>query len=151
MTQAPPTTPAPEAASGRTTEDIAEYLALLPQQGRLIGIDAGTKTLGLALSDVTRTIASPVETIARRSKAVAADLQRLVDDAKNPERPGDWSPELAADTRAAAVRRVRRLEPLACRVVLDALDGDAAALDELIGTHVEEAVRALRTPVRASP
>ncbi len=98
-----------------------------------------------------RLYASNVETIARRSKAVAADLQRLVDDAKNPERPGDWSPELAADTRAAAVRRVRRLEPLACRVVLDALDGDAAALDELIGTHVEEAVRALRTPVRASP
>lgn len=97
-----------------------------------------------------RLYASNVETIARRSKAVAADLQRLVDDAKNPERPGDWSPELAADTRAAAVRRVRRLEPLACRVVLDALDGDAAALDELIGTHVEEAVRALRTPVRAS-
>lgn len=98
-----------------------------------------------------RLYASNVETIARRSKAVAADLQRLVDDAKNPERPGDWSPELAADTRAAAVRRVRRLEPLACRVVLDALDGDAEALDELIGTHVEEAVRALRTPVRASP
>lgn len=75
MTQAPPTTPAPEAASGRTTEDIAEYLALLPQQGRLIGIDAGTKTLGLALSDVTRTIASPLETIFR--KKFSLDAARL--------------------------------------------------------------------------
>ena len=97
-----------------------------------------------------RLYAANVETIARRARAVASDLQRLVDDAKDASKPGDWSPELAADTRAAAVRRVRRLEPLACRVVLDALDGDAAALDELIGTHVEEAVRALRTPVRAS-
>ena len=64
---------------------------------------------------------------------------------KNPSRPGEWSAELAADTRRTAVARVRRLEPLACRVVLDALDGDSTALDELIGTHVEEAVRALRS------
>ena len=43
--------------------------------GRLIGIDAGTKTYGLALSDVTRTIASPLETIERRK--FASDMQRL--------------------------------------------------------------------------
>lgn len=43
---------------------------------RLIGIDAGTKTLGLALSDVTRTIASPLETI-RRTK-FTADAERLL-------------------------------------------------------------------------
>lgn len=98
-----------------------------------------------------RLYAANVETIARRARAVAADLQRLVDDAKNPERPGEWSPELAAETRGAAVRRVRRLEPLACRVVLDALDGDATALDDLIGTHVEEAVRAIRAPARPAP
>jgi len=91
-----------------------------------------------------RTYASHVETIRVRARAVAADLQREVDSAKDPARPGEWSQELAAETRAAAVRRVRRLEPLACRVVLDALDADAAALDDLIGTHVEEAVRALR-------
>ena len=42
---------------GRTTEDAGGFAAELPSVGRLIGIDAGTKTLGLALSDVTRTIA----------------------------------------------------------------------------------------------
>ena len=44
----------------------------------LIGIDAGTKTLGLALSDVTRTIASPL-TVLRRTKFKedAAELLRI--------------------------------------------------------------------------
>jgi putative Holliday junction resolvase len=60
---------------GTTGEDAAAFAARLPQRGALIGIDAGTKTLGLALSDLTRTIASPL-TVIRRSKfkADAAEL-----------------------------------------------------------------------------
>lgn len=50
---------------GVALEDIAAFAALLPPTSRLIGIDAGSKTLGLALSDVTRTIASPLLTITR--------------------------------------------------------------------------------------
>lgn len=65
------------AATGRTTHDIFEFAALLPPGGRLIGIDAGTKTLGLSLSDVTRTIASPLETIIR--KKFSLDAARLFD------------------------------------------------------------------------
>lgn len=64
-----------EAASGRTTQDIWEFAGLVPASGRLIGIDAGTKTFGLALSDVTRTIASPMETILR--KKFSLDVARL--------------------------------------------------------------------------
>jgi putative Holliday junction resolvase len=52
---------------GETLEDIEGFAARLKAGARLIGIDAGTKTLGLALSDVTRTIASPL-TVLRRSK-----------------------------------------------------------------------------------
>lgn len=64
-----------ERASGITSEEPEAFPArLLPGQ-RLIGIDAGTKTLGLALSDVTRTIASPLETIARTK--FKADADRL--------------------------------------------------------------------------
>lgn len=98
-----------------------------------------------------RLYAAHVEMIRVCARAVVADLQREVDDAKTVGRPGDWSRELAAEVRAAAVRRVRRLEPLACRVVLDALGADGAALDDLIGTHVEEAVRAMRRPSIAPP
>lgn len=47
----------------------------LPQQGRLLGLDVGTKTIGLALSDPGRSVASPLETI-RRTK-FAADAARI--------------------------------------------------------------------------
>ncbi len=37
----------------------------LPARARLMGVDLGTKTIGLALSDVERRIATPLETIKR--------------------------------------------------------------------------------------
>ena len=43
---------------------------------RLMGVDLGTKTIGLALSDVSRSIASPLETI-KRTKFMA-DAERLI-------------------------------------------------------------------------
>src|SRR5690606_1528874 len=61
---------------GVTVGDAADFVARLAP-GRLIGIDAGTKTLGLALSDVTRTIGSALETI-RRTK-FKDDAKRLLD------------------------------------------------------------------------
>ncbi|PHS38437.1 MAG: Holliday junction resolvase RuvX [Robiginitomaculum sp.] len=39
---------------------------LMQSSGPLLGIDPGTKTFGLAVSDTTRLIASPVETIRRK-------------------------------------------------------------------------------------
>jgi len=38
---------------------------VLPPKGRLIGVDLGTKTIGLALSDVERRIATPLTTLKR--------------------------------------------------------------------------------------
>jgi len=46
---------------------LTEMPALLDRHARLLGLDLGTKTIGLALSDVTRTIATPYDTI-RRTK-----------------------------------------------------------------------------------
>lgn len=48
----------------------------LPKTGALMGVDPGTKTLGVAVSDATRLIASPVETIPRGKKLRPA-LDRL--------------------------------------------------------------------------
>ena len=45
-------------------EDLANLLA---KDARLLGLDVGTKTIGLALSDVSRSIATPYDTI-RRTK-----------------------------------------------------------------------------------
>ena len=47
----------------------------LPRGARLLGIDLGSKTIGLALSDVERRVATPFGTI-KRSK-FAADAARL--------------------------------------------------------------------------
>ena len=60
---------------GETLEDAEVFLDRLHNGVALIGIDAGTKTLGLAISDLSRTIASPLETI-RRSK-FTKDVARL--------------------------------------------------------------------------
>ena len=40
-------------------------LPLLPPQSRLLGLDAGEKTIGVALSDSLRTIATPLLTLSR--------------------------------------------------------------------------------------
>lgn len=67
-----------ERMSGETLEDIEAFAAKLGARAPLIGIDAGTKTLGLALSDFTRTIASPLTVIRRtKFKDDAAELLRI--------------------------------------------------------------------------
>jgi putative Holliday junction resolvase len=56
---------------------LADLAAGLPARARLLGLDLGTKTIGVAVSDVERRIASPLETI-RRTK-FSADAARLVE------------------------------------------------------------------------
>jgi putative Holliday junction resolvase len=55
--------------------DLADLAPLFTQRRRLLGLDVGTKTIGLALSDTLGTVASPYETI-RRGKFVA-DAARI--------------------------------------------------------------------------
>jgi putative pre-16S rRNA nuclease len=63
---------------GRTVE-LEALAAELPKQGRLIGLDLGSKTIGVALSDVGRAIASPLGTIARtKFTKDAAQLLELI-------------------------------------------------------------------------
>jgi putative holliday junction resolvase len=51
------------------------FLAALPQRGRLLGLDVGTKTIGTALCDANWTIASPA-TLINRTK-FTADLTAI--------------------------------------------------------------------------
>ena len=55
---------------------LAEAAAHLPARGALIGLDLGTKTIGVAVSDPDRRIATAVETVAR--KAFTSDAQRVL-------------------------------------------------------------------------
>jgi len=55
---------------------LADAAAHLPPRGALIGLDLGTKTIGVAASDPDRKLATAVETIAR--KTFTADAKRLL-------------------------------------------------------------------------
>jgi putative holliday junction resolvase len=48
-------------------EDVAEFAAALPPMRGLAGLDLGEKTIGVAVSDLTLSVATPLLTI-RRSK-----------------------------------------------------------------------------------
>ena len=55
---------------------LIEAAAHLPARGALIGLDLGTKTIGVAASDPDRKIATAVETVTR--KAFSKDAARLL-------------------------------------------------------------------------
>lgn len=62
---------------------IAELRSKLATGERLLGLDIGSKTIGLALSDITLTIATPMETINRTKFKVDAErLRQIVGDQK---------------------------------------------------------------------
>jgi putative Holliday junction resolvase len=63
---------------------LMDAAPLLPERGALVGLDLGTKTIGVASSDPDRRVAAPVETIAR--KRFGLDAARIL--------------ELAAERRA---------------------------------------------------
>jgi putative Holliday junction resolvase len=66
---------------------LADAVAVLPPRGVLIGLDLGSKTIGVAASDPDRRVAAPVETISRQRFNL--DAQRILD--------------LAAERRAAGL------------------------------------------------
>lgn len=53
------------AASGAIHDDPAAFAAALPAGRALAGLDLGTKTIGVAVSDARRSVASPLLTIKR--------------------------------------------------------------------------------------
>ena len=55
---------------------LTEAALHLPARGALIGLDLGTKTIGVATSDPDRKLATAVETIAR--KTFTADAKRII-------------------------------------------------------------------------
>jgi putative Holliday junction resolvase len=56
--------------------DVAEFAAALPPGRALMGLDLGTRTIGIAVSDTARRVATPLETI-RRTK-FGADAAALL-------------------------------------------------------------------------
>jgi putative Holliday junction resolvase len=57
---------------------LEELAVRLPAKARLVGVDLGTKTIGLAISDVERRLASPLRTLSRGAFKRDADALNSV-------------------------------------------------------------------------
>ena len=100
--------------------DSAEALAAtLPRTGALVGLDLGTETIGVAVSDGLRHVATAVETI--RRKKFTADVTRLLEIAGSRAAVGivlglplnmDGSEGPRAQSTRAFARNLERLTPL---------------------------------------
>jgi putative Holliday junction resolvase len=61
--------------------DPAEFAAALPAYRAICGLDLGTVTIGVAVSDTLRSVATPLETIKRKKFTVDAQaLQKIIAD-----------------------------------------------------------------------
>jgi putative holliday junction resolvase len=54
-------------------EDIAGFAAALPRDRALTGLDLGDKTIGVAVSDLRLSVATPLETIRRKKFTLDAE------------------------------------------------------------------------------
>src|SRR3982074_880451 len=119
-----------------------------PQRGALVGLDLGTKTIGVAVSDPDRRLATGVETIQR--KAFKADAARLLAIARERNAAGfvlglpinmDASEGPRAQSTRAFARNFSRLTDLAIALWDERLS-TAAVERELIGSGMSRARRA---------
>ena len=75
----------PEKGRRKVTPDMAvrnpmELKQILKPRERLLGLDVGAKTIGVAVSDASLTVASPVETLRRKGlEADAAAVKRIME------------------------------------------------------------------------
>ncbi|MFC3693622.1 Holliday junction resolvase RuvX [Chenggangzhangella methanolivorans] len=58
-------------------QSFEEFARTLPPMGALAGLDLGTKTIGVAVSDPARRVASPLETVMR--KKFTPDVTRMLE------------------------------------------------------------------------
>ena len=54
-------------------EDVSEFANKLNSNNSLIGLDLGTKTIGVAVSDTILSVATPIKTIKRKKFSTDAD------------------------------------------------------------------------------
>jgi len=127
---------------------LIDAAAHWPERGALIGLDLGTKTIGVAVSDPDRRLATGVETIKR--KAFKADAARLLAIASERAAVGfvlglpinmDGSEGPRAQSTRAFARNFAKLTDLAIALWDERLS-TAAVERELIGMDMSRARRA---------
>jgi len=127
---------------------LIEAAPLLPARGALIGLDLGTKTIGVAVSDPDRRLATGVETVARTN--FTADAKRVLALAAERNAAGfvlglpinmDGSEGPRAQSTRAFARNFAKLTGLPI-MLWDERLSTAAVERELIAADVSRAKRA---------
>ena len=127
---------------------LIEAARYFPSRGALIGLDLGTKTIGVAVSDPDRRLATGVETV--RRKAFKTDAARLLAIATERTAVGfvlglpinmDGSEGPRAQSTRAFARNLARLTDLAIALWDERLSTSAVER-ELIAMDVSRARRA---------
>jgi putative holliday junction resolvase len=127
---------------------LVEAASHFPARGTLIGLDLGTKTIGVAASDPDRKLATGVETVQR--KTFSADARRLLDLAAERSAVGfvlglpvnmDGSEGPRAQSTRAFARNLAKLSELPIALWDERLS-TAAVERELIAADVSRAKRA---------
>lgn len=68
-------------SENRQAVSVDDFSSAIPSIGAVFGLDVGTKTIGLATSDITRTVATAIKTIRRTKFSVdVAELLALAKD-----------------------------------------------------------------------
>src|SRR4030088_100861 len=128
---------------------LIDATAHWPERGALVGLDLGTRTIGVAVSDPDRRLATGVETIARKN--FTADAARLLIIAKERNAAGfvlglpinmDASEGPRAQSTRAFARNFSKLTDLVIALWDDRVCTVAVERD-LIGTDMSRARRAL--------
>jgi putative Holliday junction resolvase len=127
---------------------LVEIAPHIPARGALIGLDLGTKTIGVAASDPDRRLAAGVETVAR--KTFSADAARLLALAAERKAAGfvlglpinmDGSEGPRAQSTRAFARNLSRLTELPIGLWDERLS-TAAVERDLLAADVSRAKRA---------
>jgi putative Holliday junction resolvase len=117
----------------------------LPAKGVLIGLDPGTKTLGVAATDASRILTTPVETIIKVKLAPSLERLFAIYDARHGVGLVVGLPLNADGTQGPRVQSVRTL----VSNLLKVRDIPVAFEDERYSTvDADEALSALRRNVR---
>lgn len=59
-------------------DDISDFSEVLPQMRAIAGLDLGTKTIGVAVSDGLRGVATPLETVKRKKFGTDAEALLVI-------------------------------------------------------------------------
>ncbi|MGV6802463.1 MAG: Holliday junction resolvase RuvX [bacterium] len=138
----------PDNSPDSPSDEFLSAIAHFPETGPLMGLDLGTKTIGIAVSNPMRTIATPVTTI--RRKKFTPDAEQLLILANQRDVVGfimglplnmDGSEGPRAQASRAFVRNMNRMTPLPFAFWDERLS-TAAAERALIALDTKRAKRA---------